>query len=113
MVSLYSRGPSPIEKISLSHYLNPSNADAAAQLALDPQCRARRMKTMLPRHAPSYTYYRTRDLRENRRSYPLPPEVEAKNRMVAHPGELGMLLRLGGVLLVGIALVTCIMMAAG
>ncbi|CCV16193.1 hypothetical protein MESS4_830413 [Mesorhizobium sp. STM 4661] len=65
---------------------------------------------MLPRHAPCYTYYRTRDLRENRR---YPPEVEAKTRMAAYPGELGMLLRLGGVMLAGAALVTCIMMAAG
>lgn len=50
---------------------------------------------------------------QDRRSYPLPPEVDAKARMAAYPGELGMLLRLGGVVLAGAALVTCLMMAAG
>ena len=67
---------------------------------------------MLPRHATDYTYYRTRDPRKDRR-YPLPPEVEAKARMAAYTGELGMLLRLAGVVLVGTALVICLMMAAG
>ncbi len=50
---------------------------------------------------------------ENRRSYPLPLETEAKIRITVYPSELGMLLRLGGVILAGAALVTCVMLAAG
>jgi hypothetical protein len=67
---------------------------------------------MLPRHATDYTYYRTRDLREHRR-YALPPEAGAEARRAAYPRELGMLLRLGGVVLAGAALVTFIMMTGG
>ena len=68
------------------------------------------MTTMLPRHG---MYYRARDLRENRRAYALPPQIEARAGMAAYPVELGMLLRLGSVVLVAAAIVACIMLAAG
>jgi hypothetical protein len=64
---------------------------------------------MSPRHT---LYHPARNPPENRR-YALPPEVEAKSRIAVYPSELAMLLRLGGVILAGAALATCVMMAAG
>ena len=67
---------------------------------------------MLPRHATDYTYYRTRDPRKDRRSSAA-TRSRGEDPHGRLSGELGMLLRLAGVVLVGTALVICIMMAAG
>lgn len=66
---------------------------------------------MLPRHG---MHLPIRHPQETRRVYALPPRDEQKSdvRAVSYPEELGMLVRLGAVVLAGLVATSCLMWAA-